>query len=197
MPPKRPFKIDVNELTLEADIQTFEDSPAPASNKVWAPPRQSLPVNPPREELVTTHVTATGAFIGDHSYGGSEKGPKRAKLELKIDANELKLGAENIPTLEESLKHGVFVRETSRRNRQGPIEKRQTIARDTAERIKQIWIQDFGFPERCFRRISNIEKQIEGHLTRLTLKSLKADLKEVWLAKLGTIGGVSEIWDQS
>ena len=175
MPPKRSFKIEVNELTLgEEDIQTFEESPAPASNKVWAPPRQSLPVT-------------TGAFIGDHSYGGSEKGPKRVKLELKIDANELKLGAENIPTLEESLKHGVFVRETGRRNRRGPIEKRQTIARDTAERIKQIWIQDFGFPERCFRRISNIEKQIEGHLTRLTLKSLKADLKEVWLAKLGTI----------
>ena len=185
MPPKRSFKIEVNELTLgEENIQTFEDSPAPASNKVWAPPRQSLPVNPPRKEF----VTHTGAFIGDHSYGGSENGPKRVKLELKIDANELKLGAENIPTLEESLRHGVFVRETARRrNRHGPIEKRQTIARDTAERIKQIWIQDFGFPERCFRRISNIEKQIEGHLTRLTLKSLKADLKEVWLAKLGTI----------
>lgn len=183
MPPRQPFKIDANELKLGAEIkQTLEETPAQAPNKVWAPPRQSPQVNPPRKELVPKKV------LGDHSYGGSENGPKRAKIELKIDADELKLGAENIPTLEESLKHGVFVRETRQGNRRGPIEKRQTIAKNTAERIKQIWIQDFGFPERCFRSTKNIEKQIKDHMTRLTtLKTLRADRKEVWIAKLGTI----------
>ena len=106
---------------------------------------------------------------------------------LKLDAQELKLGGENIPTLEESLKHGLFVRETRGRNK-GRIERRENIARDTAERIKQIWIQDFGIPERCLRSIESVLKQIKDNLTRLTkLKSLKTDLQEVWLAKLGTI----------
>ena len=109
------------------------------------------------------------------------------KKPFKLDGKELKLGGENIPTLEESLKHGVFVRE-SRRGNKGRIERRETIARDTAERIKQIWIQDFGIPERCLRSIESVLQQIKNNLTRLTtLKSLKTDLKEVWLAKLGTI----------
>ncbi len=109
------------------------------------------------------------------------------KKTLKLDAQELKLGGEYIPTLEETLKHGLFVRETRGRNK-GRIERRENIARDTAERIKQIWIQDFGIPERCFRSIENVSRQIKDNLTRLTtLKSLKTDLKEVWLAKLGTI----------
>ena len=100
---------------------------APVPNKVWAPPRQSLPVNPPRKELVPNKVltgrlltsrtvvrpvaapaprysvasnngagpggqllqrlqaqgsslkpvTASGASMGDHSYGGSVNGSKR------------------------------------------------------------------------------------------------------------------------
>ena len=109
------------------------------------------------------------------------------KKPFKLDAQELKFGCRNIPTLEESLKHGLFVRETRHRNT-GRIERRETIARDTAVRIQQIWIQDLGIPERCLRSIESVLKQITQHLTRLTtLKSLKNDLKEVWLAKLGTI----------
>ena len=39
------------------------------------------------------------------------------KKPFKLDGKELKLGGENIPTLEESLKHGIFVRESRRGNK--------------------------------------------------------------------------------
>ena len=105
------------------------------------------------------------------------------KKPFKVEGRELKLGAENIPTLEESLKHAQYLRDT----KYVKNEKRDIVSRDTAERIRQIWIQDFGIPERCFRSMESISKQLKDHMIRLSQKSLKTDLKEVWMTKFGTI----------
>ena len=62
----------------------------------------------------------------------------------------------------------------------------QLITNDVTQKLHQIWIQEFGIPERCLRTIKSLKQPLKDHFDRLT-STPKLDLQLVWMAKFGTI----------
>ena len=118
------------------------------------------------------------------------KMPKKTKRLYKIEAEELEIDSENLPTLEQVLKHGQFLRETKyyQSPKSGHKTKWGPISIDVAQNLHRIWIQDFGIPERCLRLSSNVAKSLMDQFSRITINNPgKPDLQLVWMAKFGTI----------
>ena len=122
--------------------------------------------------------------------------PKKISRLYKIEAEQLKFDSENLPTLEQVLGHGQFLRETKYPNIQtsksgqkyGQKVKWGLIAIDVAQKLRQIWIQDFGIPERCLRTVMSVQKSLKDQFSRINTKNPgKPDLQLVWMAKFGTI----------
>ena len=106
---------------------------------------------------------------------------------FKPQPEELKLvSSENLPTFEDALKHGQFLKETK-------YLKQNTwkhIPIDVAEKLHQIWIQDFGIPENCLRPTSSTGKAYSDQFNRCsTYGNLNQDLekRKRWVAQIGTI----------
>ena len=110
---------------------------------------------------------------------------------FNIEAEELKLGSENLPTLEQVLKHGVFLKVRKYQNNiinQGPNEKWELINYDVAQKLHQIWIQDFGIPERCFLPEKSLKQKLKNLFDRLSTHYFpRLDLQKNWMTKFGTI----------
>ena len=110
-----------------------------------------------------------------------------SKKLFKPQPEELKRGSENLPTIEEVLRHGQFLKET--KYSKSWQAKWDHIANDVANKLHQIWIQDFEFPESCLRSISlTLCGAIKDQLSWLSgNRTLKPELKKAWMAKFGTI----------
>ena len=105
---------------------------------------------------------------------------------FKPQPEELKLGSsENLPTFEDALKHGQFLKETKYLKQNA---KWKHIPIDVAEKLNQIWIQDFGIPESCLRSTLSTGKAFKDQFKRCsTYGNLNPDLQKLWMAKIGTI----------
>ena len=107
---------------------------------------------------------------------------------FKPQPEELKLGSsENLPTFEDALKHGQFLKETKYLKQNA---KWKHIPIDVAEKLHQIWIQDFGIPENCLRPTSSTGKAYSDQFNRCsTYGNLNQDLekRKRWVAQIGTI----------
>ena len=62
----------------------------------------------------------------------------------------------------------------------------QLIALDVAQKLHQIWIQDFGIPERCLRTILSLKQPLKDQFDRFN-STPKLDIQLHWMAKFGTI----------
>ena len=110
----------------------------------------------------------------------------RERKSFKPQPEELKLGSENLPTIEEALKHGQFLKETKYSINWNA--KWKSIPRDVAEKLHQIWIQDFGIPESCLRPILSTCKALKDQFSHCSnYGNIRPDSQKVWMAKIGTI----------
>ena len=94
--------------------------------------------------------------------------PPRIRKLFKIEAEELKFGSENLPTLKQVLKHGLFLKETKYLTLPMQVRsaKWQLIAFDVAQKLHQIWIKEFGIPERCLRTILSLKQPLKDQFDR-------------------------------
>ena len=110
----------------------------------------------------------------------------RERKSFKPQPEELKRGSENLPTIEEALKHGQFLKETKYSINWNA--KWKSIPRDVAEKLHQIWIQDFGIPESCLRPIPSTCKALKDQFSHCSnYGNIRPDSQKVWMAKIGTI----------